>query len=55
MDCRAVQIGNIVHIGYAEIVSLLTGRIIGPLTPHGGVLWVQRELCLQLLKEGART
>jgi hypothetical protein len=34
----AVQTGNIVHIRYAEVVSPLTGRIVGPLTPWRGAL-----------------
>lgn len=34
----AMQVGNIVHIGYAEDVSLLTGRIIFPFAPWGRAL-----------------
>ena len=29
----AMQVGNIVHIGYEEDVPLLIGKIIGPLAP----------------------
>jgi len=47
-----MQVGNIVHIGYAEDISLLAGRIIDTLAPWGGALGYSESCACKGQKKG---